>query len=100
MKTKTVSCTLDTLPPLTNAQRENIARLAALPADQIDTNDVPELTDGQFRSALRRRFHKEPKKQITARGDADVLEWLKSHGKGYQTRINEILREAMIRSSL
>jgi uncharacterized protein (DUF4415 family) len=30
--------------------------------------------------------------------DADVLAWLKSQGKGYQTRINAILREAMLRS--
>ncbi len=30
--------------------------------------------------------------------DSDVLEWLKSQGKGYQTRLNAILREAMIRS--
>jgi len=30
--------------------------------------------------------------------DADVLAWLKSQGKGYQTRMNAILREAMLRS--
>ena len=34
----------------------------------------------------------------TVRVDADVLAWLKSQGKGYQTRINTILREAMLRS--
>jgi len=36
------------------------------------------------------------KKQITARVDADVLAWLKSDGKGYQSRMNAILRQAML----
>nr|WP_082005733.1 BrnA antitoxin family protein [Halocynthiibacter namhaensis] len=36
------------------------------------------------------------KKQITARLDADVLAWLKSQGKGYQSRMNAILRDAML----
>ena len=35
------------------------------------------------------------KKQLTIRLDEDVLAWLKRHGKGYQTRINRILRVVM-----
>lgn len=35
------------------------------------------------------------KKQLTVRIDADVIEWLKGQGKGYQTRLNRILRVAM-----
>ena len=35
------------------------------------------------------------KKQLTIRLDADVLTWLKRQGRGYQTRINHILRVAM-----
>jgi hypothetical protein len=35
------------------------------------------------------------KKQLTIRLDEDVLDWLKRHGKGYQTRINRILRVVM-----
>ena len=35
------------------------------------------------------------KPTITIRLDADVLEWLKNQGKGYQTRINAILRSYM-----
>jgi uncharacterized protein (DUF4415 family) len=35
------------------------------------------------------------KQQLTIRLDHDVLNWLKSLGKGYQTRINRILRAAM-----
>lgn len=33
-----------------------------------------------------------PKASISLRLDADVLEWLKAQGPGYQTRINAILR--------
>lgn len=98
MKTKMVSFTPDTLPPLTKAQRDNLARLAALPDDQIDTSDIPEMTDEQLRRAVRGRFYRPIKRQITARVDADVVEWLKSQGKGYQSRINAILRREMLSS--
>lgn len=37
------------------------------------------------------------KTQASVRIDADVMEWLKRPGKGYQTRLNAILREAMLR---
>ena len=33
---------------------------------------------------------------VIRRADADVLEWLKSHGKGYQSRMNAILRREML----
>ena len=36
------------------------------------------------------------KKTVNIRLDADVIEWLKSAGKGYQTRMNTILRKAML----
>lgn len=46
---------------------------------------------------MRRPEHFRPvKQQITARVDADVLAWLKSQGKGYQSRMNAILRDAML----
>ncbi len=32
------------------------------------------------------------KRQITVRLDADVIDWFKSQGKGYQTRMNAVLR--------
>ncbi|HQT62745.1 BrnA antitoxin family protein [Acidiphilium sp.] len=98
MKTKMVSFTPETLPSLTKAQRDNLARLATLPDDQIDTSDIPELTDEQLKHAVRGRFYRPIKRQITARVDADIVEWLKSQGKGYQSRINAILRREMLAS--
>ena len=41
-------------------------------------------------------LYKPTKKEIHMRVDSDILEWLKSKGKGYQTKINEILRNEMI----
>jgi len=98
MKTKMVSRTPETLPPLTDAQREHLAQLAALPDESIDTSDIPELTDEAWGAGVRGRFYRPVKQQITARVDADVLDWLKSQGKGYQGRLNAILRREMLAS--
>jgi len=99
MKTKTFSYTLETLPPLTDAQRASLQQLAARPEREIDTSDLPEMTDEQWRNARRGSLHRPLKQQITARVDADVLDWLKAQGKGYQSRINAILRQAMLQAS-
>jgi len=96
MKTKMVSYTLETLPPLTEARRAKLRALAARPGSEIDLSDAPEMTDEQWKNAVRGRFYRPIKQQITARVDADVLEWLKSQGRGYQSRINAILRREML----
>jgi len=59
----------------------------------IDYSDIPALD----KSFLKKATTPWPpvKKQLTIRLDADVLAWLKLHGKGYQTRINRILRVVM-----
>ncbi|WP_428929761.1 BrnA antitoxin family protein [Marinibacterium sp. SX1] len=85
-----------TLPPLTEAQKADLARLAAMPDTEIDTSDIPELTEAQLAEMTRPDHFRPVKKQITARLDADVLAWLKSGGKGYQSRMNAILRRAML----
>ena len=91
-----VEHTRDTLPPLTKAQQDDLKRLAAMPDDGGDTDDMPELTTAQLTGMQQGTFYRPVKKQITARVDADVLAWLKSQGKGYQSRMNAILRDAML----
>ena len=79
---------------LTPAQQAEIDALAALPDDQIDTRDIPEVRD--WSGARRGVFFRPIKKQLTLRIDADVIAWFKSHtpnGEGYQTSINRALRE-------
>jgi len=93
---KKVEHTAETLPPLTKAQEAHLQKLAAKSDDEIDTSDIKELTDAQLANMKRGALYRPVKKQITARVDADVLAWLKSQGKGYQSRMNAILREAML----
>jgi uncharacterized protein (DUF4415 family) len=60
---------------------------------RIDYSDIPPLGDEFFSKA--KQAWPPAKQQLTIRLDADVLEWLRTHGRGYQTRINRILRAAM-----
>jgi uncharacterized protein (DUF4415 family) len=96
MKAKMVSYTFETLPEPTEAQIANLKTLAAWPDSEIDTSDIPVLSAERWKKGIRGHFYRPLKRQITARVDADVLEWLKSHGKGYQSRINVILRREML----
>jgi uncharacterized protein (DUF4415 family) len=95
-KTVRYEVDLNNLPPLTEAQKVEIETLAAMPDDQIDTSDIPELGEAFWKNAVRGRFYKPTKTATTVRVDADVLAWLKGQGKGYQTRMNAILRRAML----
>jgi uncharacterized protein (DUF4415 family) len=67
-----------------------------LPDDQIDTSDIPELPLGAWKNAIRGRFYRPVKLAVSMRLDADVIAWLKRRGKGYQTRVNSILRQTML----
>jgi hypothetical protein len=55
--TKLASYTLESLPPLTEAQRASLKALAARPDSEIDFSDIPEMTEDQFRNAIRGRFY-------------------------------------------
>ena len=84
---------------LTTKQRREIRALSALPEQRIDTSDIKPLGTAFWRDAVRNPFFRPVKQSTTVRIDADVLAWLKAHGKGYQTRLNRILREAMLEDS-
>ena len=72
---------------------EELAALAAMPDEEVDTSDIPEITD--WSKAVVGRFYRPVKEAVTIRLDADVLDWLKQGGRGYQTRVNKILRAVM-----
>jgi uncharacterized protein (DUF4415 family) len=61
--------------------------------EDIDLSDIPEITD--WSNAVVGKFYRPVKQSLTIRLDADVIAWLKSQGRGYQTRINSLLRNAM-----
>jgi uncharacterized protein (DUF4415 family) len=73
--------------------QSDLARIDRMKDAEIDYSDIPPL-DKTF---LKKATMPWPpvKRQLTIRLDADVLAWLKAHGRGYQTRINRILRVAM-----
>ena len=71
---------------LTNEQIAEIKALEALPDNQIDTTDIPEVLD--WSDGRRGVFYRPVKRQITLRLDADVVTWFRAHaqgGRGYQT---------------
>jgi uncharacterized protein (DUF4415 family) len=85
------------LPPLTEEQKAQIASLSALPDEDIDYADAPALGEEKWQAAVQGRFYKPMKVSKTIRIDADVLAWLQRPGKGYQKRLNAVLREAMLK---
>lgn len=79
--------------------RLELAALAAQPEQSIDFSDLPATTEQDWVGAVRGQFYRPVKQQLTVRIDADVVEWLKSQGKGYQSRLNLILRSAMLKTA-
>jgi uncharacterized protein (DUF4415 family) len=76
--------------------RTDFERLANMKGEDIDLSDAPEITPEMFAKAVVRRGLKpRTKKQVTLRIDSDVLEWYKKQGRGYQTKINLLLRAYM-----
>jgi uncharacterized protein (DUF4415 family) len=72
-------------------------RIDAMRDEDIDFSDIPPLTAEQIARAVVRVGLKPvpPKQQITLRLDADVLDWFRARGAGYQTQINSLLRAYM-----
>ena len=66
------------------------ARLETMGDEEIDFSDIPELNNASFKNAVLRL--PKPKAKVCIRLDQDILEWFKSQGKGYQTKINAVLR--------
>jgi uncharacterized protein (DUF4415 family) len=82
--------------PLTRQQRAEIAALSKMPDREIDYSDIPRIPSSLLERAVRGGLYRPVKRQLSVRIDADVLVWLKSHGKGYHSRLNNILRSAMV----
>lgn len=77
---------------MTNTSKTDWARLARQDDKDIDTSDIPELGEDFFRQA---ELRVPAKQTVTIRLDADVVAWFKAQGAGYQTRINQLLRQYM-----
>ena len=91
MKTMTLD-EVRKLPPLT---AEEVAAVKSF--KNTDFSDCPKQTKKeleQFRPwyEVHPDWYKPTKTEIHIRIDTDVLEWYKSQGKGYQTKMNAVLR--------
>jgi uncharacterized protein (DUF4415 family) len=81
------------MPAKERAIKTDLARIDRLGDEEIDYSDIPELDDEVFAQPL--VAWPSRKAPITIRVDADVLDWFKQQGRGYQTRINQVLRRYM-----
>jgi len=98
MKTRLVRSTIDLAhpPALTRAQIAEFDALDAMPESEIDYSDIPPFDPKRWHLAIRNPYYRPTKTSTTVRIDTDVLHWLRAHGKGYQSRINAILRREML----
>jgi len=79
-------------PKLSEAQ---LRRLDAIRDDQIDFSDIPEITEEELRTkTIYVGLIPGPgkKKSVTIRLDDDIVKWFKRQGKGWQTKMNWVLR--------
>ncbi len=75
-------------------REEQVAAIAAKRDSEIDLSEMPEVLD--WSGAEMGKFYRPAKKPVTLRIDSDILAWLKNFGPGYQTRVNSLLRHAMM----
>lgn len=63
-------------------------------SERVDLSDLPEVSAQRFAHAIVRRGLQpvRRKEQVTLRIDAEVIEWFRAKGRGYQTQINSILK--------
>ena len=88
---------LDTNNPeaQTSQQRKRLQQIVSMPDEQIDYSDIERENPSNAVRWTRpgALVSPENKQQVTLRLDADVLNFFKTTGKKYQSRINAALRE-------
>ena len=73
-----------------NTSRTDWDRLNRMDDKEIDYSDIPETDENFWKNA--KVVMPAKKSRISIRLDQEVLDWFKSQGKGYQTKINAILK--------
>jgi len=92
------------VPPLTEEEKDELRKLATRLDSEIDCSDIPPLDDNFWRHSMfwkdvvQSGMYRPKKVTVTTKLDADIVEWLKQQGRGYQTRMNAILRDTMMQS--
>ena len=70
--------------------KSDLKKLDAIQDKDIDYSDIPELDDSFFDKTT--IAIPPSKEQLTVRFDEDIVAWFRSQGRGYQTRMNAVLR--------
>lgn len=70
----------------------SVKELAAMKDEDIDFSDIPEADEQFWKKATVRMPGDRPKAHLNVRFDADIVEWFRAQGRGYQTRMNAVLR--------
>jgi len=90
----TVRYTLERVPPV---NKKDLDRVDAINDDAFDYSEIPEIIDlFGFRPHPNRKLDKPKKVAVICNLDPDIVAWLKQSGKSYHTRVNSILRKAMV----
>ena len=84
---------IDLTKPLSDEQKQRLTALANLPDEEIDFSDIPYNPNAEWVKAV--PLKTKQKQQVTLRLDKDILDFFKKTGKGYQTRLNAVLRTYM-----
>ena len=81
---------------LTDEQKAELEALEAMPDDQIDYSDIPEMTDADWSKAKRGMFYKPDWQDITLRLDQNIVDWFEENAETPEEAhqiINQILME-------
>jgi uncharacterized protein (DUF4415 family) len=72
-----------------------LARIEAMPDEDIDTSDIPEITDAQWQTAIRGR---DRKIEVTLPVYGTTIEWFKNNSENadFKSEINRVLRQYVI----
>lgn len=68
-----------------------VEEMKAVRDEDIDFSDIPE-ANAAFWSDAKVSFPEGAKTPVNMRLDSDMLEWFRSQGRGYQTKMNAVLR--------
>ncbi len=84
------------LKPLTEEEKKIIRDAAPTPSEDCPAQTPEELEQYKPWHAHHPEWYKPKKANLHMKIDVDVLEWFRAQGKGYQTRINAVLREHVL----
>jgi len=83
-------------PRLTEEEKATIARLDKMAEDEVNLSDIPDSKPDSSGGFYYFQSLRIPKTDIHTKIDNDNLEWLKKAGKGYQSRLNNVIRWARL----